>query len=151
MGFLYLKKSSKTHGTIFKLFLQILTARFCPISLELKSMVEVCLIWNLTCFEYQIIFEGYLMAVMFEKLFWTFSQLTIAKLSSGWQLKLQLNWDSIITACLPTPDPTPTGIVLISSAAGLKHILQEYVYSSAMFRLKGSPPPEPQLTGTFLG
>ena len=32
--------------------------------------------------------------------------LFFAKLSSSRQLKFQLNWDSIITRCLPTPQPT---------------------------------------------
>ena len=31
----------------------------------------------------------------------------VAKLSSSRQLKFQLNWDNIITTCLPTPQPTP--------------------------------------------
>ena len=39
----------------------------------------------------------------------------ISKLSSSRQLKFQLNWDSIITKCLPPhptrPHPTLTGIV----------------------------------------
>ena len=57
----------------------------------------------------------------------------IAKLSSSWQLKPQLNWDSIITTCLPTPHPNLTGIVLISGAAGLKLCIYAYPRRICLF------------------
>ena len=37
--------------------------------------------------------------------------INVAKLSSSRQLRFQLNWDSIITMCLPLHDPIQTGIV----------------------------------------
>ena len=48
------------------------------------------------------------------KLNWDIRYQNVAKLSSSRQLKFQLNWDSIITTCLP-PQPNPTGIVIICS------------------------------------
>ena len=74
----------------------------------------------------------------------------IAKLSSSWQLKPQLNWDSIITTCLPTPHPNLTGIVLISGAAGLKLCIYAYPRRICLFfsdvQTYGGVHPPPDMT-----
>ena len=47
---------------------------------------------------------GWLTATLVDRYF---HHSIIAKLSTSKQLKSQLNWDSIITQCLPIPQPNP--------------------------------------------